>query len=547
MSLIYEKFYNEIKDEKGNLISVKFNIPENFNFSYDVLEELAKSNPNGIALVWVGDDHSKKTFTYKEMSELTNMCANYFKSLGIKKNDQVMLLMKRRYEFWPSLLALHKIGAVAVPGSHLLSVSDIQYRMKVANIQHVICAESEDVLLKVEKALKNNSSFPNLIITKGKRNGWSSMEGELPKFSKQFDRSGHLNHKDDVMLIYFTSGTTKNPKGVVHTYSYPLAHILTAKEWHGVAPNSLHYTVADSGWAKSMWGNLYGQWLCEAAVFVYDYERFDADSVLTKMKNLGVRTFCAPPSVYNLFCQLQLKDYDLKKIVHMTTAGEPLPKKTFDTIKRDIGLSLYQGYGQTETTLISFQQHDKKDTVWNSVGLFSPQYQSMITDENKKLIQQGEIGEIIIAKDNNLGLFKGYLDVNGKMISSYSSDYYHTGDTAWQDDCGNIYFYGRNDDIIKSSGYRISPAEVEDNIQKLFPEVKECAVVGIPDELKGQIIKAFVVLENTPNASASLKKEMLTIMSECISSYKRPRDLQFEDSLPRTTSGKIMRNHLKNR
>ena len=544
MKRVYEKYYKEEKNEDGNLVSVKLNIPEDFNFSYDVLDELAKTNPNGTAIVWVGDDDTKKVFTYKEISELTNMTANYLESLGVKKGDHVMLLMKKRHEFWTTLLALHKIGAIAVPGSHLLSIDDLKYRMDVIDVKHVVCADSEDVLSKVEKTVKR--TVQNLVVTKGRRNGWSSMEVELPKFSPYFERSTHINHKDDVMLVYFTSGTTKNPKAVVHTYSYPLAHIVTAKEWHGVIPGTLHFSMADSGWAKSMWGKLYGQWLCEGAVLVYDYERFDSHKVLTKIQELGVRTFCAPPSIYNYFAQLDLTDYNLNKMVHMTTAGESLPKTTFDKIKKELGLTLYQGYGQTEMTLNTFQQHNKKDMSWNSIGHFSPQYNSMIVDENGNPVQSGITGEIVIASGDNYGLLKAYINEHGIMESPYNNGLYHTGDIAWQDENGNVFFFGRNDDVIKSSGYRISPAEIEDSIQKLFPFVKECAVVGVPDEMKGQIIKAFIVLDSSKDADPSLKKEMLLLMREVISGYKRPHDLEFKESLPRTPSGKVMKNCLKN-
>ena len=545
MSLVYEKFYKEEKDEKGILKRVELEIPDDFNFSYDVLDYLGEKNPNGRALVWIKEDDTKKEFTYKEMMEMTNRTANYLTEIGVKRGDTVMLLMKKRYEFWPTLLALHKIGAVAVPGSHMLSIEDIKYRIKVAGIKHIICAESEEKLPKVEKAVEDGNIIQNFVINEGRRNGWKSMNEDIPRYSHEFKREEHINSKNDAMLIYFTSGTTKNPRAVVHSYSYPLAHIVTAKEWHGIEPESLHFTVADSGWAKSMWGKLYGQWLVEAAVMVYDYERFDAHKVLSKIENLGVRTFCAPPSVYNLFCEVDLRDYKLDKMKHMTTAGEPLPKSTYSKIKKELGFSLYQGYGQTEMTLNTLMPHTSENNLWNSIGYFSPQYNSVIIDENKKPVGNNRIGELVITEGKNYGLLQGYLNENGKIESPYKDGLYYTGDTVKQDKNGNIFFIGRNDDVIKSSGYRISPAEIEDSIQKEFSYVKECAVVGVPDSKKGQIIKAFIVLDQSKNPNEKLKREMLEAMRDKVAGYKRPREIEFEDILPRTPSGKVKKNELK--
>jgi len=543
--LIYKKFVTETVAEDGTLQSFEIHPTPDFNFSYDVLDALAEKCPDKRALLWVSaDKQTERSFTFAEMRSLTNKTANYLRSLGIEKGDRVMLVLKRHYEFWMAILALHKLGAVAVPATHLLMEKDYVYRFNAGKIKAVIATAEDWCTAEIDKAAPQCPTLTVKSIVKGTKEGWSSFDSGVAAASEEFERVP--TSKDDPSIMFFTSGTTGYPKIATHNFAYPLGHIITARWWHHVNPDGLHLTVADTGWGKALWGKLYGQWLCECAVFVYDLEKFSAEDLLPMFAKYKITSFCAPPTIYRFLIKEDLSKYDLSSIEYATTAGEALNPEVFNRFYEATGLVIYEGYGQTETTLTIGNLYGKKPKI-GSMGLPSPAYEVDILREDGTKADIGEVGEIVIKTDKEVpGLFMGYYLNEEKTKEVWHDGYYHTGDTAWRDEDGYFWYVGRTDDVIKSSGYRIGPFEIESVIMEL-PYVLECAITGVPHEIRGQIIKATIVLTKGTEPTEALKKEIQEYVKHRTAPYKYPRIVEFVESLPKTISGKIRRVELKNR
>lgn len=545
MAFLYEEFYREKTGKNGVVEGICTRIPENFNFAYDVIDRLAKDKPDSLAIVHRSADGRSRRYTFSDMSRLSNKAANMLKGLGVKKGDAVLLLLKRRFEFWISILAIHKLGAVAIPTSHMVSAEDITERAKRASARAIICVNADNICDKVSSACDKTGM---LQITVGKRYGKSvSFHEMLERSCDELYRVPTLSTDD--MLYYFTSGTSGEPKAVIHDFSYPIAHIYTAKNWHGIMEGDLHLTVADSGWAKSAWGKLYGQWLMEAAVLVYDYEQFYAADLLKVLEEERVNTFCAPPTIYKYLVLENISEYDLNSLRCATTAGEPMPKEVSQKFTKMTGLRVREGFGQTETALLICNplQEEGDEKAFGSIGKVSPQYNIKLVDEDGNEVLRGSEGEIVIVPDNEkrpLGVFKGYLGDDAQYAEVWKGGVYHTKDKAYQDEDGNFYFVGRNDDVIKSSGYRIGPSEVEDILMK-HPAVFECAVTGFPSKTRGSVVKASVILNEGYQKSPKLGTELQEYVKKRAAIYKYPRIISFVDSLPRTSNGKISRARIR--
>src|SRR5574344_690652 len=544
--VLYKEFvendrdYASYEDLKKNF---KIRIPENFNFAYDVVDRYAKDDPSKRALVWCDDTGAEHVYTFAEMSEVTKRTANFLTAQGIKKGDAVMLILRRRYEFWYFIIALHRIGAIAVPATDQLLVKDIEYRTNAASIKMIVSFDEPVVHTEIEKALPASPTVKTLVTVGPSRKGWVDFHKEYESCSADFPRPrGEKGTKnDDIMLLYFTSGTSGYPKMVQHNFAYPLGHIVTAKYWQNVVDNGLHLTVAETGWAKAVWGKLYGQWLAGSAVFAYDMVSFKPDMLLQKMAHYGVTTFCAPPTVYRYLIRQDLKKYDLLKLQYVVTAGEALNPEVFNKFYEQTGLKMYEAYGQTEATVIvgNFPGMEPKP---GSMGKPAPGYDGDIIGTDGKKCKTGETGEIVIHVDKGrkIGTFAGYYHDVSLTAAAFDSGLYHTGDTAYFDEDGYLWFVGRNDDIIKSSGYRISPFEVESVLQQ-HPAVLECAVTGIPDKRRGQLVKATIVLNKGYEASQKLVVELQEYVKKNTALYKHPRVIEFVTELPKTISGKIRR------
>ncbi|HEX9062519.1 MAG TPA: AMP-binding protein [Clostridia bacterium] len=529
----YDDFYNNFK----------INVPDNFNFAYDVMDELAKKTPDKPALVWCNDQGKEAIFSYSKLKYYSDKTANFFKKAGIKKGDAVMLILKRHYEFWFSILALHKIGAVAIPATHLLTAKDIIYRNNAADIKMIVCVNEQEVLEHIENAEGKSPTLKQKAIVGGKKDGWLDFNAEIESASEIFERpSGEdASKNEDTMLLYFTSGTTGMPKMVYHNYTYPLGHILTAKYWHQVDADGLHLTVADTGWAKAAWGKLYGQWLCECAVFVYDYDKFVPKELLEVIIKYGVTSFCAPPTIYRFFIKEDLSKYDFSKLRHCSTAGEPLNPEVFNQFKKATGLRLVEAFGQTELT-VTLATYPWIEAKPGSMGKPSPGYDIDILDENGNSCDTGEEGQIVVRTDKIKppGMFCGYFRDEELTKKVWHDDIYYTGDMAWRDEDGYYWFVGRADDVIKSSGYRIGPFEVESALLE-HPAVLECAITSVPHPERGQIVKATVVLSKNYTPGDELVKELQEHVKTVTAPYKYPRIIEFVNELPKTISGKIRR------
>lgn len=538
--------FNSYEDLKNNL---KINIPDNFNFGFDVVDELARISPDKRALVWCDDYGNERTFTFKEISEYSNKTANFLVSLGIKKGDRVMLILKRNYQFWFAIIALHKIGAVAVPATHLLTKKDLIFRNNAAEIKAVICTNEEFVFLNVDEAQKESPTLKIKISANARHEGWLFFDEEIESRPAVFEKpTGEaMPQNDDIMLLYFTSGTTGNPKMVIHNFIYPLGHIITSKFWQNCRKDGLHLTVAETGWAKAVWGKLYGQWLCESAIFSYDMEKFVPKNLLEKIVQYKVTTFCAPPTMYRFMLGEDLTQYDLSCLEYCSIAGEPLNPEVYKKFKELTGHRLMEGFGQTETvvTVANFPWMTPKP---GSMGKPSPLYDINIVDENGNSCDIGEEGEIVIKTEKNtpVGMFLGYHKDDELTKSVWHDGCYHTGDIAWKDEEGYFWYVGRSDDVIKSSGYRIGPFEVESALIE-HPAVIETAITAVPDEIRGQIVKATVVLAKGYTPSEELKKELQDHVKKVTAPYKYPRIIEFVDELPKTISGKIRRVELRER
>ncbi|MBR4100131.1 MAG: AMP-binding protein [Clostridia bacterium] len=541
---IYSKYIDIVENDKGTPLSITFKNTEGFNFAYDLVDALAEKEPEKLAMLHISKDGTERRLTFKDIKKASNQCANYFKSLGIKKGDRVMLVLKRHYQFWYCMMALNKLGAVVIPATNQLQEHDFEYRFKSAGVTAIVCTADGDTAAQVDLAAQKCDCLKHKLIVNGKRDGWRDFDSEYPLYSTHFKRTEDSPCGDDLMLMYFTSGTSGYPKIATHTYKYPLGHFHTAKYWHDVDPEGLHFTISDTGWAKAMWGKLYGQWLAEAAIFVYDFDRFDAADILPMFHKYGITTFCAPPTMLRMLIKQDISKYDLSSVKHMTTAGEALNPEVYRQFEKITGLQILEGFGQTESTMIIGNMIGAPHKI-GSMGKPAPIYDVHIVDPDGNDVPVGETGEIVIDISNGTpcGLAIGYYGDEEKTRETWGEKYYHTGDTAWCDEDGFYWYVGRIDDVIKSSGYRIGPFEIESVIMEL-PYVLECGVSAAPDEVRGQVVKASIVLVNGTEPTEELKKQIQTYVKERTAPYKYPRIVEFRDSLPKTTSGKIQRNKL---
>ncbi len=542
--LLCEKFVETEENENGTPVKIAFKNTETFNFGFDVVDEIAEKYPDKLAMIHLDKHKNEKDFTFSQIKKESARVANYFKSLGIKRGDRVMLVLKRHYEFWFAMIALHKLGAIAIPATYLLQKHDFVYRYNAAGVKAIVCTADGDTAKIAEDAAKECPSVELKLIVGGRKDGWHDFDAEYPLYSSKFAREKDTPCGEDPALMFFSSGTTGEPKMVMHKHTYALGHFMTAKYWHCCERDGLHFTISDTGWGKSLWGKLYGQWMCEGAVFVYDFDRFNAADILPMFAKYNITTFCAPPTMLRMMIKEDLSKYDFSSIKHMTTAGEALNPEVAKQFCNLTGLTIYEGFGQTETTLTiaNFRGTDVKP---GSMGKASPQYHIDLVDADGNTVQNGETGEIVVRLDNGTppGLFKEYCKEPDKTAEAMRGGVYHTGDTAWRDEDGYFWYVGRVDDIIKSSGYRIGPFEIESVIMEL-PYVLECGVSAAPDEVRGQIVKASIVLTKGTEPTEELKKEIQQYVKTHTAPYKYPRLVVFRDSLPKTTSGKIQRNKL---
>ena len=541
---IYKKFIDVKEDENGTPTEIKFKNTEKFNFAFDIVDGLAKTKPDKLAMLHISRDKTESRFTFKDMKKGSNQCANYFKSLGIKRGDRVLLVLKRHWQFWFAMLGLNKIGAIAIPATNQLQSHDFEYRIKAAGISAMIITADGDTSHQAEAACETCPEIKTKILVNGSKDGWHDFNEEYSLYSTHFERKDDSPCGDDLMLMFFTSGTSGYPKIAAHNYKYALGHFHTARYWHNVDPDGLHLTISDTGWAKAMWGKLYGQWLCEAATFVYDFDRFDAADILPMFAKYHITTFCAPPTMLRMMIKEDISKYDFSSVKHMTTAGEALNPEVYRQFEKATGLHILEGFGQSESTMMIGNMVGAPHKI-GSMGKPAPIYNIRLMDKDGKTPAVGETGEIVVDVSNGApcGLFTGYYNDPEKTAEAWHDGYYHTGDLAWMDEDGFYWYVGRADDVIKSSGYRIGPFEIESVIMEL-PYILECGVSAVPDEVRGQIVKASIVLVPGYEPSDSLKKEIQQYVKEKTAPYKYPRVVVFRDSLPKTTSGKIQRNLL---
>ena len=554
----------EFENYKDFVKNYKLKIPENFNFAYDVMDEIAKNNPGGKALVWTNDEGDYLEITFAKMKELSDAAASFFMEQGVKRGDFVMLILQRRYEFWISMLALHKIGAVAIPATHMLKKEDIVYRNNAVKIKMIVAVNVPDVVANINEAMAESPTVKSLVFVspfgidrpvKNPPAGWVDFTAGC-KAAKPFPvlPRSEVSSNGDYMLGYFTSGTTSHPKLAIHDYLYPLGHITTAKYWQHVQKGGLHLTVADSGWAKTSWGRLYGQWICETALFVYDYHaKFKPVDLLHQVQKHRITTFCAPPTIYRFLIQEDLSDIDFSSLTHCSTAGEPLSEEVFNKWKEITGLEITEGFGQSETTVSLFNFEGEKIKP-GSIGKPCPYYNVCLLDENNEEVGDAIVGQLCFKLDmetfaSTNGRFPGlvceYYGEPEKTREAFHDGFYYTGDNAWRDEEGYYWFVGRCDDVIKCSGYRIGTFEVESVLMK-HPAVVECAVTGAPDPVRGQVVKATIVLaKDWKPGNAELVKDIQRFVKETTAPYKYPRIVEFVEALPKTTSGKIMRKAIR--
>lgn len=528
------------EDFKANL---HFKVPENFNFAYDVMDVWAEERPDKLALLWTNEQGAELRFTFQDLKEQTDQTAAYFQSLGIGHGDKVMLILKRHYQWWLAMLGLHKLGAVAIPATHMLTTHDIIYRNQRAGVKAIVCADDTYIIEQIRAALPKSPTVETVIsIGETVHPDFHNWEKEW-KQAPPFVRPKYVNTNEDTMLMYFTSGTSGEPKMVAHDFLYALGHITTGVYWHNLQEDSIHLTVADTGWGKAVWGKLYGQWFAGAVVFVYDHEKFNAPSLMRQMEKYHITSFCAPPTVYRFMIREDFSKYDLSALRYCTTAGEALNPAVYQKFFQLTGIQLMEGFGQTETTMTlgTFPWQTPKP---GSMGKPNPQYDVQLLRSDDTQCEDGEKGEICIYIGNNkpIGLFKGYYRDQNLTLKIWHHGYYHTGDMAWRDQDGYYWFVGRSDDVIKSSGYRIGPFEVESALMT-HPAVVECAITGVPDDIRGMVVKATVVLadEWKSKADDTLIKELQNHVKHETAPYKYPRVIEFVDELPKTISGKIRR------
>ena len=542
--LLCEKFIQTEEDARGALTDIRFMDEDTYNFAFDTVDAIARRDPDKLAMIHVANDMTERRFTFKDIKDASSQSANYFKSLGIRKGDRVMLVLKRHYQFWFAILGLHKLGAIAIPATNQLVSHDFAYRFDAAGVSAVVCTADGNTWEQIESAQRETGIKLTKIMVGGAREGWHNYDEEYDLFSRRFTREEDAPCGSDPMLMFFTSGTTGYPKIAMHSYKYALGHFVTAKYWHLAERDGLHFTISETGWGKALWGKLYGQWLCEAAVFTYDFERFDAEKILPMFKKYNITTFCAPPTMYRMLIKQDLSRFDLSSIRHATTAGEALNPEVFYQFEKATGLRIAEGFGQTEMTL-GIANLLGTMLKPGAMGKPVPGYGIDLVDADGNPVEDGVNGEIVIRTDPKptCGVFLGYYKDQEKTDAVWHDGMYHTGDLAWRDEDGYYWYVGRADDVIKSSGYRIGPFEIESTIMEL-PYVLECGVSAAPDEVRGQVVKASIVLVPGVEGTEALKAEIQNYVKHHTAPYKYPRIVEFRDELPKTISGKIIRNQL---
>lgn len=547
MELLYKQYVRESFDKNGVLSAIDFDIPESFNFGFDVVDAMGEKSPEKPAMVWLSAAMEERIFTFGELMRLSAQAANYFVSLGVKKGDRVMLILKRHYQFWYAITALHKISAVAIPATNQLMKKDLVYRFNAAGVSAVVCTGQGTIASYVEEALPESPTVKALSMANGTRAGWDDFDAGVAAQDDVFARplGDAVTHKDDPMLMYFTSGTAGYPKIASHSFTYPLGHVVTARWWHNVNPDGVHLTVAETGWGKAVWGKLYGQWLCEACILTFDFDRFDANEMLSLFPKYKITTFCAPPTIYRYLIKEDLSRYDLSSLTYATTAGEALNPEVFNRFLKATGVKLMEGFGQTETTLTLANLVGMEPRP-GSLGKPNPQYEVDLFTPEGASAAPGEVGEIVVRTDKKMpcGIYQGYYRDEERTKLAWHDGVYHTGDMAWRDEDGFYWYVGRTDDLIKSSGYRIGPFEIESVIMEL-PYVLECAVTGVPDPVRGHVVKATIVLTKGTQGSEQLKKDIQEYVKTHTAPYKYPRVIEFAAALPKTISGKIRRVELR--
>lgn len=542
MSSIYQRFCTEIKDENGGLKKLTLNYPDNFNFGYDVVDEYAAVSPDKRAMVWCNVENEEHIFTFLDVKRYSNKMANVFREYGIGRGDRVMLVLKRHYEYWFAAVALHKLGAVMIPATHMLTVDDFVYRINASGVKAIVCTAQDDVPSTIKQALGKSEKTPMLWCVQKDVEGFFNLTSQMETAGDAFDRVE--TSVADPMMLYFTSGTTGYPKGVIHDYTYPLAHIVTAKYWQQAQDDGLHFTVAETGWAKASWGKIYGQWLIGSAVMIYDFDNFDPKQLVTVINRYGVTSFCAPPTVYRYLVRKGIESMPTLK--HASTAGEMLAPEVFRKFTQETGIPLCEGYGQTETTLLmaNFKGRQPKE---GAMGTVSPFYNIELRDKDGKRVPDGQIGEVVIippASGKQAGVFTGYLDNEEQYKYVWRGGVYHTGDAAYRDSDGLYWFHGRFDDIIKTGGFRVGPYEIE-NVLMEHPAVVECSVIGVPDKLRGQAIKAVIVPGHGYEPTRELELAIKEFCNRRLAEYKWVRLVEFVSAMPKTISGKIKKTELR--
>ena len=543
--LLCDQFVHGVEKEDGSLERLEFHNEDKFNFAFDIVDGLARREPDKLAMVHVANDMTERRFTFKDMKDASSQAANYFTSLGVKRGDRVMLVLKRHYQFWFAILGLHKLGAIAIPATNQLMEHDFSYRFQAAGVSAIVCTADGDTAHQVDIAEADAGVHLTKVLVGGKREGWHDFDAEYGLFSRRYTRTADAPCGDDPMLMFFTSGTTGYPKIAVHSYKYALGHYVTARYWHWVQPGGLHFTISETGWGKALWGKLYGQWLCEGAVFVYDFDRFDAEKILPMFAKYNITTFCAPPTMYRMLIKQDLSRFDLSSIQHATTAGEALNPEVYYQFEKATGLQIAEGFGQTEMTL-GIANLVGQPLKPGSMGKPIPGYGIDLVDADGNPTADGDTGEIVIhtaGRERFCGLFLGYYQDKERTEAVWHDGLYHTGDLAWRDEDGFYWYVGRADDVIKSSGYRIGPFEIENVIMEL-PYVLECGVSAAPDEVRGQVVKASIVLVKGTEGTEALKKEIQNYVKQHTAPYKYPRIVEFKEELPKTISGKIIRSKL---
>ena len=542
--LLCNEFVWGIEDSNGHMTGLNYANTDRYNFAFDTVDAIARKDPDKLAMIHIANDMTERRFTYKDMKDASSQCANYFKALGIKRGDRVMVVLKRHYQFWFAILGLHKLGAIAIPATNQLMEHDFTYRFQAGGVSAILCTADGDTANQVDLAEQVSGMKLTKILVGGQKEGWHDFDEEYGLYSRRYLRAEDAPCGDDPMLMLFTSGTTGYPKIAMHSYKYALGHYVTAKYWHMVERDGVHFTISETGWGKALWGKLYGQWLCEGAVFTYDFDRFDAEKILPMFAKYNITTFCAPPTMYRMLIKQDLSRFDLSSIHHATTAGEALNPEVFYQFEKATGLRIYEGFGQTEMTLgIANLVGDALKP--GAMGKPIPGYGIDIVDSNGNPVPDGVSGEIVIHTDPapSCGVFLGYYNNADATNEVWHDGMYHTGDLAWRDEDGYYWYVGRADDVIKSSGYRIGPFEIESTIMEL-PYVLECGVSAAPDEVRGQVVKASIVLVPGTEGTEELKKEIQNYVKQHTAPYKYPRIVVFRDELPKTISGKIIRNKL---